>query len=147
MPKIVEVKLEECIRINGVDCDIVTLQAPSYSHRVVCNSLKQKITQALCDQPSTTISDEQRLEAEKTSDLVFDGDIILMAIQRSSIDYAQFVRQTEDVIQTCAYVSIPAMLLTEGFYAKLSADDAEKIVGKFIENFLISSHFLTMLKN
>jgi hypothetical protein len=109
------------------------LKAPTNAHRYQLTKLKQGFISALLSMQKTFAG------AKGDDNEVFNGQVILMALLASDIDFAEYMNHFRDMISSGLCVVDGSINLTPHLFDQFSMEDSEALLGKYIENFLVSS--------
>lgn len=115
------------------------LKAPANIHRINTTKLKQGFMKAIMGMQNKKSSSKVK-EAE-SNDSGFDAKVILMLLLASDIDFCEYIDHFKNLI-----CSDPSLCLVNGnialnkhMFDQINPDDCEMLLGKYIENFTLSS--------
>lgn len=118
------------------------LKAPTNAHRYHLTKLKQGFISAVLSMQKNFTSSKNAAPVTKSDgkkDDVFSAQVILMALLASDIDFAEYINNFRDMICNGLCVVDSNIPLTSHMFDQFSMEDSEALLGKYIENFMISS--------
>lgn len=125
------------------DCSTLILRAPSYKNRKVTIRLKQGFMRAL---KSLEGSDNSQAKKNKQDDVnPFTAEAIIAALFMSDVDLNDILDDFETLlIHGCCFIP-PETQLAKHHYSQISPDDVTRLLGEYIENFLIPSWMIQLM--
>jgi len=114
----------------------LVLKAPSNRVGRQCNQLKQGFMRAL--KSLADGSGEVKTETDANGKEI-KADEIIQVLQMSSIDYADYVDTFKSLITNKMAEVVDGVFLTIPMFENLSIDDTDKMLGEYLESFLLTS--------
>ena len=116
----------------------VLLKAPSAKNRKSAFTMKQMFMRAVMSQQEMAAKNSQVLQEENKKDAKVQASDIISLVMASNECFDHFNEQFKDML--CAGCgSIEGEKFTKPMYDELSLDDAEKLLGEYIQAFLMKS--------
>ena len=127
----------------------VVLRMPNYQQSNLARKLTQHITKAFMKSSSSS-STSNTTNTDDGSDIldnIDQGDLIIMQIQNSDIDYSKFCSDVQDLLGSgCAtFNGEKDVPLKEGYVDQIGYNDYEAIIKEYVYHFLVSAVIIKML--
>jgi len=126
------------------ECKMLLLRAPSYKNRKTTIKLKQNFMRAL---KSLEGSDaDQKKKTKQSNENPFTAEAIIAALFMSDVDLNDILDDFEILLtHGCCFIP-PEVQLIGQHYNQISENDLTRLLGEYIENFLVPS-WMTQLMN
>lgn len=121
-----------------IKSDLLTLKAPSKKNRKQTVKIKQLFFQAMSFHTSKVTDQDKKNQA--SGDESMTGAEIMVMLYMSDIDMEVFDERFSKLFLSPGVVMIDDdVQLTEQLFEKISDDDLDKMVGGYLEHFLLPS--------
>jgi hypothetical protein len=124
------------------DCSMLILRAPSYKNRKASIKLKQGFMRALKSLEGS--GGNQTSKNKQSDENPFTSESIIAALFMSNVDLNDILDDFEQLLlHGCCFIP-PEIQFTNFHYRQISPDDITRLLGEYIENFMIPSWMIQL---
>jgi hypothetical protein len=118
-------------------CDTLSLRAPSNKDRKRIFKVQQMFLQATKSMISMS-KDQGNIPDPSDANADLDAGMIVSVIMMSGVDFGDFTDAVCNLLYKNCYLDDDTKL-NEALFDKISLDDAQRLVGEYVANFLLPS--------
>ncbi len=120
-------------------CKELVMKAPSVNNMRLISKLKQDFFRAVKSLQNDFRNIDTKAKANEEDSGDMDSDQIISILYMSDIDMGEYIEVFKELMMNGLCYLDSTQKMTEALYDNLDCDDLENLLGKYLENFMMSS--------